>query len=597
MVRVRPGSYQRQLQAVFTSGTVAGLTDAELLDRFLGRRDDGASFEALVARHRPMVLGVCRDLLGDEHAADDAFQATFLVLVRKAHSVRVGDSLGRWLYGVAHRVARHARADIARRRRREGVVEAASASTASPVADAERSDLRAVLQEELAGLPASFRSAVVLCHLEGLTHEEAARQLRCPVGTVRSRLARGRDRLRDRLVRRGVAPAAALVAMEESSRASVPAVLAVSTAGAAAQFAGGAGVGAISVSVLTLTKGVVLSMTLGPIKVAATGLMAVGLISVAATGVVAQQGKTTAVPSAKPERSPSLATKSLQPASADLKGDAEEKRTRTRSLLDAVTALKADFNKDVDDASVLFFRGQVDAAQAVLKSILEKAQRVATGESDQTTPPPAVPNQEFKRQYRPTDPFSPRPPTVDPTRPDEAEVSPARLSSQELISEYRNAQLPDRLYQQLYERHAVSREELHAVRTRLDRAYNRLVGQMERDRDELELLRVRLKKQEAEVLRALGQYDGAKSKVDRSERVNQRIKGSVSAEEVAEYEAELKAASGTTKVAQAEVEMVQVQIRQVERRLAPLVKFLETETKPPARISDAIPGPPPPPAR
>jgi RNA polymerase sigma factor (sigma-70 family) len=571
MVRLRPGGVQRELRTVFTSGTVAGLTDAELLDRFLRRRDDGASFEALVARHGPMVLGVCRDLLGDEHAADDAFQATFLVLVRKAGSVRVGDSLGRWLHGVAHRVARHARCDAARRRRREEAVEGASTTVSTPAADAERAELRAALHDELARLPASFRAPIVLCHLEGLTHEEAAQQLRCPVGTVRSRLARGRDRLRVRLVRRGVAPAVVLAVLEWSSRAAVPATLVASTAGAAARFAGGAGVGAISTTVLSLTKGVLFSMTLGPLKVAATGLMAVGLISVAATGVVAQQGKPAAIPSAKPERSPSLVTKSLQPASADLKGDAEKERTDTLALLDDLSSLKDELNRDVGAARDLFGQGHVDAAQAVLKSLQTKAWKTAMVGTAQGIPSPAV----SKSRTKVVNPLAQRPDTEDPFKPDAFVDSPASPSSQELIGEYRSAQQALKPTEELYKRGEVNLVGVNSDRARLNRAFNRIEGQVERYRDELELLRVQLKKQEAEVFRARGQIERATAMLSLFKRARETGAGPLL--DVAKGESEVGMADGALKVAQADQEIVQVQIRQAERRLAPLQRFLESE--------------------
>jgi RNA polymerase sigma factor (sigma-70 family) len=576
MVRLRPGDVQRELRTVFTSGTVAGLTDAELLDRFLGRRDDGASFEALVARHGPMVLGVCRDLLGDEHAADDAFQATFLVLVRKAATVRVGDSLGRWLHGVAHRVARHARCDAARRRRREEAVAGASTTVSTPAADAERAELRAALHDELARLPASFRAPIVLCHLEGLTHEEAAQQLRCPVGMVRSRLARGRDRLRGRLVRRGVAPAAALVVLERSSRAAVPATLVASTAGTAARFAGGAGVGAISTTVLTLTKGVLFSMTLGPIKVAATGLMAVGLISVAASGVVAQQGKPATAE--KPNPPPSVGTTPVPP-----QHDNQILRQKDRML---AASIVEDLEQALLDIEV---RGQVGNSVADVRRAIQDARVIVGIPLPPLVPAPPTPSAPPTLSARlapttpatTTDPFAAPSPGLDPLKSEE-NASPVGASSQEMIGEYRRAQYAVKLTDRLYALGEANFAAPDSARARLERARNRIEGQVERYRDELELLRVRLKKQ-ADVLRAQGQYEGAKARTDRNERLNKRIKGSVSEDQAAKDVADLKAADGALKVAQVEVEMVQVQIRQVERHLAPLQRFLESN-KPPVPV-------------
>ena len=169
-----------------------------------------AAFAALVARHGPMVLGVCRRVLGDEHVAADAFQAVFLVLARKARSVRVDDSLGRWLHGVSVRVARRARAVAAAERSRVQQSRRVRPGRSSrPVRLlASETSCESVIDEEIARLPGRYRSAVVLCYLEGLTQEQAARRLRCPVGTVESRLHRARERLRPRLSRRGLAPTA-----------------------------------------------------------------------------------------------------------------------------------------------------------------------------------------------------------------------------------------------------------------------------------------------------------------------------------------------------------------------------------------------------
>jgi len=198
----------RHLCRLFDAGTAVGLTDAELLERFALRRDDAAeaAFETLLARHGAMVLNVCRQVLGDSHAAEDAFQATFLVVVRRAGSLRVRKpgSLGPWLYGVAYRIALKARQSSARRRARERRTAMPAFATSSVAL--EDDELQALLHEEVDRLPSKYRAPVVLCYFEGRTHDEAAAALRWPVGTVRGRLARARDRLRARLTRRGLSP-------------------------------------------------------------------------------------------------------------------------------------------------------------------------------------------------------------------------------------------------------------------------------------------------------------------------------------------------------------------------------------------------------
>lgn len=195
------------LETLFRAGALAGLSDGQLLDRFVGGRDADA-FAALVDRHGPMVRRACRHALGDPHDAEDAAQATFLVLASRARSIRRPESLAAWLHGVACRVAARARLDLARRRavERRGAERAAGAFEG-----ADRLEGWPELHEELRRLPERFRLPIVLCHLEGLSYAQAARQIGCPVRTVQSRLDRGRARLRDRLVRRGLGPASALL--------------------------------------------------------------------------------------------------------------------------------------------------------------------------------------------------------------------------------------------------------------------------------------------------------------------------------------------------------------------------------------------------
>ncbi|WP_168222101.1 RNA polymerase sigma factor [Aquisphaera giovannonii] len=216
MAKSRGGALDRDLQIPFSGAGRGELGDGPLVDAFLDGREDESerAFEEVVNRHGPMVLRVCRQVLGDRDHADDAFQAVFLVLARSARKVRNRDSLGSWLHGVALRVATTARVRMLARRSRETPAEGECAfderpGECDPKVTDRSADLEAVHQE-LARLPEHQRAAIVLCYLEGLTHDEAAARLRWPVGTVRSRLARGRDRLRGRLLRRGVTPTAVL---------------------------------------------------------------------------------------------------------------------------------------------------------------------------------------------------------------------------------------------------------------------------------------------------------------------------------------------------------------------------------------------------
>jgi RNA polymerase sigma factor (sigma-70 family) len=297
MAHAATGSVVRQLGALFEGGSMAGLSDRQLLERFrAGGLDPGgeAAFAALVARHGPMVLGVCRDLLGDLQHAEDAFQAVFLVLARKGPTLRDPDRLGNWLYGVAVRTSRCARQQIARRRRREeadtmrGPGPGLSVPTAPPAdrpaIDREQAE---ALHEEVARLPRAFRLAVVLCYFEGLTLDEAARRLRCPAGTLRSRLARARGRLRIGLARRGVIlPAAAMGAFlsPRSASASIPPLLCDSTTRAAIAFAArhAAAGGALSAPAAALAREVIRSMMFHKLRLVAMTAIALAGIATGA---------------------------------------------------------------------------------------------------------------------------------------------------------------------------------------------------------------------------------------------------------------------------------------------------------------------------
>ncbi len=233
----------RSIGQLFCAGPVAGLDEGKLLERFAAARDE-AAFAALVALHGPMVLAVCRRTLRDEHDVEDAFQATFLVLVRRAASIRDPGRLGPWLHGVARRVSLRARAEASRRRaHRDPVGSAAIAGVPEmrpAAARAEGDDVLEAIDEEVARLPLRYREAVILCDLEGRSYVDAARRLDCPIGTLQSRLARGRTRLRTRLSRRGLAPAVLTATLAEGARASVPDALADAAVRAATLGAGAA---------------------------------------------------------------------------------------------------------------------------------------------------------------------------------------------------------------------------------------------------------------------------------------------------------------------------------------------------------------------
>jgi RNA polymerase sigma factor (sigma-70 family) len=248
------------------------LPDGELLRRYLAGREESA-LEALVRRHGPMVLGVCRRVLGDAHDAEDAFQATFLVFVRKAGSIRPRELVGPWLYGVATRTALKARARAARRRAREKQVDVLP-EVAAPVAAAP-ADWRPLLDRAVQALPAKYRLPVILCELQGRSRAEAAGLLKLPEGTLSSRLARARELLRRRLApdtAAGVAAVLGTAVFAQMAPAAVPAALVQSTVSAATAFAAGAAAGA-SAPAAALAKGVLTSMRMTTLLI---GLLTVG---------------------------------------------------------------------------------------------------------------------------------------------------------------------------------------------------------------------------------------------------------------------------------------------------------------------------------
>jgi RNA polymerase sigma factor (sigma-70 family) len=274
----------RDLESLFNGDAASQKTDGQLLDRFLVKRDDVA-FEVLVSRHASMVFRTLNRVLPRRHDAEDAFQATFLILARKAASVRNRDSLGPWLHGVATRIAVKARASTARRRddARE------YAETRSPPArierEIERDEVLDVIRDEIDRLPAVYREPLALCYVDGLKCEQIAQRLGRPVGTISVQIARARNRLRDRLARRGVlAPAAMLgLGVVNDASAAVSKTLIASTVKAALPFAVGhpAVMGTVPMPAASLAEGVLRAMFVTKLKLAS----ALVLATLAATGV------------------------------------------------------------------------------------------------------------------------------------------------------------------------------------------------------------------------------------------------------------------------------------------------------------------------
>jgi RNA polymerase sigma factor (sigma-70 family) len=277
----------RRLRHVADPVGDAAVSDAQLLDRFVRQRDE-AAFELLVWRHGTMVLSLCRRILRHEQDAEDAFQATFLILARKAGSIARRNACASWLYKVAYRVALAARAVAASRAEREKVCPDDLPAAEAPDDHAWR-DLSPVLDAEVRQLPERYRTVFVLCCLQGRTNAEAAAELGCPQGTVLSRLSRARERLRQRLVRRGVCLSATVLAgavAAHGQAAPVTADLVASTSRAALAVAAGQAVASVaSTRAAALMEGVIRAMFVNKVRLGVGVVLALGLLGLSA-GVV-----------------------------------------------------------------------------------------------------------------------------------------------------------------------------------------------------------------------------------------------------------------------------------------------------------------------
>jgi RNA polymerase sigma factor (sigma-70 family) len=283
------------------------LTDSELLERFLAHREE-AAFALLMQRHGPMVLGVCQRLLGNSHSAEDAFQATFLILVRQAASIRRAQSVGSWLHGVALRVASKAQA----RRRRERQVK--QMPHAEPLDDLTWQELRSVLDEEIGRLPPKYQAPIVLCYLESKSYYHAAQELGWSKSTLAKRLGRARELLRRRLIQRGIALTGGTLAVflgEKTARATVTALLTMNTMRAAASIVAGEGpaAGYLSTATAALVNNAFESRLPGTKTKLGLVVMAVLLVAGASLlGAVGAQDQ--------PERSPNVMLQRLGQAPA-----------------------------------------------------------------------------------------------------------------------------------------------------------------------------------------------------------------------------------------------------------------------------------------
>ncbi len=285
MASKQPSSILRQLRQMVAVKDAGTVPDQQLLDRFVRRREE-AAFEALVRRHGSLVLGVCRRVLHNWHDAEDVFQATFLVLARKADSIGKQASVSSWLYQVAYHMALKARKQASNRQWHER--QTIRRDQADPLAEVTGRELLAVFDEELLDLAECERAPLVLCYLEGKTRDEAARLLGCSESTLNRRIERAKDRLRRRLARRGVALSSALLATgltQTTASAGVSRTLAISTVRAVFANVSGAKAGVASAAARALAEGTLRAMSATKLKLAIAGVLAASLVTLGAVAL------------------------------------------------------------------------------------------------------------------------------------------------------------------------------------------------------------------------------------------------------------------------------------------------------------------------
>jgi RNA polymerase sigma factor (sigma-70 family) len=388
MAKGQFGNVLRHIRQILGGGSTGDFSDGQLLDRFRSTRDADA-FTALVERHGPMVHGVCCRILPDGNDADDAFQATFLVLARKADSIRRGDSVGGWLHGVAARVAARNRTATTRRRNHERQAAAMQTEVLDP--QAVWPEVRPILDEELSRLPEKYRLPVVLRYLQGKSHEETAQELGCPAGTLSWRLSQARELLAKRLARRGVALSALVLEtllQDKAFSATLPPALTAAAAQAGLAFVGGQ-TGAGSPQAILLAEGVMKTMIGTRLKVAIVALLALGMFGGAWGALAYRNTGTPDMVLAGPNRTE---TKPEQPGGKEVGG--------LRLILTAdktETVMKADgINVDPINLKASFLN--VSDKPIVLDHVHLSVMKLTI----EVTPPDAEAMRRYNKTYPPT---------------------------------------------------------------------------------------------------------------------------------------------------------------------------------------------------
>jgi RNA polymerase sigma factor (sigma-70 family) len=519
------GHVLQQLGRLYRDGSPAGQTDDELLERYLAEGDH-AAFETLVNKHGPMVLAVCKRVLGRSNEVDDAFQATFLVLVSKAPRIRDRTHLSCWLYGVAYRVAHRARAKQIRRF--DGAIPSPQAAleaapSDNPVVDHE---IGQILDQELSRLPEKYRAPLVLCYLRSLTHDQAAGELSCPVGTVRSRLSRGRELLRKRLTRRGYSSVIPLLGTGLSDTSLILTTpVCSSLVDATVRVAIGSAslkifpAGAATTTALALTRGVLMSMAI-------TQWKWVGL-TVALAGISVGSVVAVAYANAQPgEHAGELAPR--QEPAPPPQPPVVSKDDTTKELLERIKVLEQKLA-----ASTTVTTPEKAASEALYRAVI-------SGRSD-----------EISSSQR---------------------MLPSRLVA-ELEAELARATLERNYTARLANDRVISKNELALAETKVQSALNRLRGLNEDLCDEIARLELESKRKVAEVEKEQTKANLEAAEVARKAKLKEQA--TVSDFQVQEAESRLMTSKSNIAIRQIEVDEVALKIRQLRRissRIASIVQ-------------------------
>jgi RNA polymerase sigma factor (sigma-70 family) len=624
MAHLDRGIVFREIDRLFSEGTLAGLGDSQLLERYLTRRDE-AAFEALVNLHGPMVLGLCRRILHDPRDIEDAFQATFLVLVRKASTIHDRSLLSNWLYGVALKVATRARASAVRRRGRETPMNGFEASVSPVPTDA--SGLSQVLDQELSRLPAKYRVPLVMCYLRGQTHDQAAAELSWPVGTVRSRMARGRELLRRRLTRRGVLSPATIIGAAPALPAQllsevVPQSLVAATVEAAFSLGPSLTIPAgTAASVLALTQGVLTSMKLTQLKWVGLALLSATL-STGSAIVVASAGSSNGREADAAAPNSGSAIDALQ----DPRGEQTTNVARGRSLAgpvaERITALEPKIDQiweasgmgneaglpafdpeasslDRLEAKIDFFWNLHFGGVTKTEGRSSRHSRAAD-DAGAGNPTKATTESDQAKAKAPSDPRSSGVAesaksaiTSESLSKSSAksrtgvagDAPPARSAARQLDLEHRGngegpgreireleaqikVALPDYAYAvKLHSKALVSERDVQVNRSKVFGPIATLEGMQDDLAEEIESLELEIRKKVAMLKQARAQRESPAAVVARNKRLNTKHPGVVADEEVAKSESDLSAADAQVVVKEIEVQEAEMRrLRLVRRR-------------------------------